>query len=262
MSSTVKSIGKLTLLSFAITSSSAFAIEAPECKRSTPLISKVHFFASEEILNVRTKDEIKATVETWFTFSNLTMQNSCIPLKRELEAITYLKGVNAEFMSSLGTAKYAIESETGKETQELFSKGELGYVGALIDSSNALQNCGEADMGKNFFIVALNCATFTMEHELGHLAGAGHDVQTVLVAHGSIDSARYSTFPKSKEYAFGWRCANSGTVMSYALGQNLPIYSSPDIFVKGQRCGDSRYGNNAQVMRDFVKKIVEKQSHQ
>lgn len=93
-----------------------------------------------------------------------------------------------------------------------------------------------------------------MEHELGHLAEAGHDIQTALVKHGSLDNARYSSFPKSEKYAFGWRCANSSTVMSYALGETLPIYSSPDIYVKRQQCGDKNQGNNAQVLRDFVTK--------
>lgn len=251
----IKSILKgFVYLGVLLAFSSGYAMEVPDCKKSEPLASPIHFFASEDILQVHTESEVLAIVESWFKFSEQTMENSCIPLKRTLKTITYLEDVNIEFMYSRGTAKYAVESAIESSTDDLFSKNELGYVGVLVESGDALQNCGEAVMGSNFFIIALDCANYVMEHELGHLAGAGHDMQTILADHGSIENARHVSFPKSEEYAFGWRCANSGTVMSYALGQNLPIYSSPDIYVKGQQCGNLRYGNNAQVLRDFVAK--------
>lgn len=231
-----------------------YSVQLPECEITEKLITPIHFFTSEEVLQQYSKKEVSIIVQNWFDFSNRTMSNSCIPLKRELKSITYVKDIDKEMLHSLSIAKYAIETALDIDVTDYFPEGVVGYVGVLVDSHEGFDLCGEADVGNNFFLVALNCSNSTMEHELGHLAGAGHDLQTVLVDHGSIDKARYMSFPKSELYAFAWRCANSGTVMSYALGENLPAYSNPDIVIEGQKCGDERFGNNAQVLRDFAAK--------
>jgi hypothetical protein len=243
----------LLLLATALISSMSYSsVQLPDCEITEELTTPIHFFTSEDILQKYSKKEVSYIVENWFDFSRRTMQNSCIPLKRSLVSITYLKNVNKEMLHSLGAAKYAIESTQNIEVDDFFPEGIIGYVGVLVDSYKGFDLCGRADIGNNFFLVALNCPNNTMEHELGHLSGAGHDLQTALTNHGSIENARHMHFPKSKEYAFAWRCANSGTVMSYAQGESLPVYSSPDVYVDGQQCGNERFGNNAQALRDFA----------
>jgi hypothetical protein len=114
--------------------------------------------------------------------------------------------------------------------------------------------CGVASRSRDFFIMALNCSDSTMEHEIGHLSGAQHDRHTLLKndPQFELDTFLESRYPrKITRYAFGTVCSNRGTIMSYEKDQ-IPAYSSPDIVLNGESCGDSDTANNAQVMRNFA----------
>ncbi len=90
-----------------------------------------------------------------------------------------------------------------------------------------------------------------MEHEIGHLSGANHDYKTLLKDFDSIESYISGTYPRAPQYSFGAICADRGTVMSYERDV-IPAYSSPDIRVDDIKCGDSKYHNNARVLREFA----------
>ena len=90
-----------------------------------------------------------------------------------------------------------------------------------------------------------------MEHEIGHLSGANHDYKTVLKGYASIEHFIAGRYPEAPAYSFGVTCAERGTVMSYER-DIIPAYSSPEIRVNGQQCGDNAHHNNARVLREFA----------
>ncbi|HHK8657523.1 TPA: hypothetical protein ACQYF6_000023 [Vibrio parahaemolyticus] len=96
-----------------------------------------------------------------------------------------------------------------------------------------------------------------MEHEIGHLSGASHDIRTLKDADEKFDLEEYfrSYYPPKKSYALGFVCSQRGTVMSYEENV-IPTYSNPEIEFNGAACGRVESANNSQVLREFAKKYA------
>lgn len=100
-----------------------------------------------------------------------------------------------------------------------------------------------AEADRAFAVVHQECAatSYSLAHEIGHLIGARHDL--------ALDDS-VEPFPHGHGFVKGteWR-----TMMSYKDSCNgcprLPIWSNPDLKVKGVAAGDAT-ANNARVLRD------------
>jgi hypothetical protein len=121
----------------------------------------------------------------------------------------------------------------------------------IVDDSNG---CGLAAgvapaADRAFAVVHHECAAtgYSLSHELGHIIGARHDI--------ALDDSR-APFPYGHGFVHGteWR-----TMMSYAEScgkcPRLPIWSNPDVKVKGVAAGDEM-ANNARVISENAARVA------
>lgn len=191
--------------------------------------------------------DLRALAELSIVESNLTYQRSNVDIELELagyEVTPYVESGNME-----------------QDLARLRSRGD-GYmddVHALRDRHGAdvvvlLMNrafaCGLADqIGADadgaFIAVLEQCATgdYVLAHEIGHLAGARHDIRRdPAMAPFAFGHGYWYQPPR----ALGWR-----TVMSYDCPtgcRRIPYWSSPDLLYEGQATGNHNEADNRRVL--------------
>lgn len=238
----------------------AEVISYPNCEPSESLKTPIQLYLSEKVLVARSKDDVHQILNKWVNYSNVVLHNSCVPIERYLSKVEFLDDIDETWFQSLSAAKVLLTLSLGYEPTELNNKSVPSFVGVVFDSYKASfggSNCGLSSDSGNFFFAALDCADFVMEHEIGHLSGAHHDHESVLSSYATLNAFEQTTYPRIKSFAYGWRCGNYGTVMSFAP-QKIPAYSSPELFVGDLACGDQRSGDNARVMRTYALEHLQK----
>lgn len=220
------------------------------CEISEYLETPLTLFISDQVLLNHEWDEIMAKIDRSIEKSNLIMLNSCVPMKRVLKRaiaapdISEILHADIHALHSILKYKYDIDSSNDGP--------HGGFFGVLFDE--ALMINGEAQCGMtnirtlpSFFTLSFECSDDILEHELGHLSGAHHDVGSYQYKQG------LEKFVKS--YAHGYLCGGRGTVMSYSE-QIVPVYSSPNVSYNNQPCGSAEKANNAKVLTDYAQSIM------
>ena len=107
-----------------------------------------------------------------------------------------------------------------------------------------------ADADEAFAVVHQDCAalTYSVAHEIGHLIGARHEI--------SMDKT-LTPFAYGHGYVNGtkWR-----DIMSYREScngcQRVPVWSSPDVIIRGEAAGTADYQNNARVIAEQAARVA------
>ncbi|MEZ9338127.1 hypothetical protein AB4176_09690 [Vibrio splendidus] len=234
--------------------SNAQSVEFPTCTQSEVLNTEIHLYVDESVLAEYSKAFVASKIATWENYSNLVLKNSCIPMTRKVTKVTYTPEIDSLWFQDLGAAERLLKLSMEEPIKEITEDGRPVFSGVVFSNYHSAfesRYCGVASQVSRFFSLAINCPDSTMEHEIGHLSGANHDYKKVLKDHESIDHFIAGSYPKAPAYSFGATCSERGTVMSYER-DIIPVYSSPEIRVNGQQCGDNAHHNNARMLREFA----------
>ncbi|WP_084882611.1 hypothetical protein [Vibrio sp. qd031] len=230
--------------------------EFPTCEAATKLQTEIHLYIDASVLDQYSEEYVEAKLTAWESYANLVLSNSCIPIERKITKVTYNSAIDSYWFQDLEAARELLQYHLADPIAEQSAQGFPVFTGIVFESwldSYHSKYCGFASHHSYFFAIAINCRDATFEHELGHLSGASHDKHTLLTIDGVDSISAYLTghYPMKKAYSFGARCAERGTVMSYAA-DTIPAYSSPSLIVDGQVCGDSETADNARVLKEFA----------
>ena len=139
-----------------------------------------------------------------------------------------------------------------EEIHELRNKYRADVAVLIVDDP---KGCGLAtrvfaDADEAFAVVHHDCAalTYSAAHEIGHIIGARHEI--------SMDKTM-TPFPYGHGYVNGtkWR-----DIMSYRQScngcQRVPVWSNPDVFIKGEAAGTADFQNNARVIAEQAARVA------
>lgn len=253
-------IALLFLVLMCALKSYASVLTLPTCQFARSLDTEVHFYISKDVLDEYSPQFVKAKIDAWIAYSNLTLKNSCIPTTRRVTHIEYVSQIDSSWFQDISVAERLLINELNRTFPEVNKQGEPIFNAIVFanafDSYKSLY-CGYASSSSFFFTIAINCPDSVLEHEIGHLSGASHDIKTLsYYEEFDLDAHRLSTYPPLKNYSLGYICGERGTIMSYE-DNHMPVYSSPDIKWNGKACGESDKADNRRVMVEFARQYFE-----
>ncbi|KAB2823377.1 hypothetical protein [Aliivibrio finisterrensis] len=230
------------------------------CKQGKLLETPITFFVSKSVRDNYSPFVIEGYIKSWLNFSNKTLINSCIPMIRKSVGIIYVDELLGREVESTVLAHNLLEYYYPKLVEQA-SKESTRYYGVIYDDkfsefSFDFTGSTHASVNSQFFIINIRSAEYVLEHELGHLIGANHDVETLSYQTEGRPFDLNMWEPLSfhqtvKKYSYGYICGGKGTVMAYADDIH-PFYSSPEITYSGIVCGHKDYADNAKVLRDYA----------
>ncbi|WP_234496278.1 reprolysin-like metallopeptidase [Vibrio maritimus] len=235
-------------------------LKLPECLLEQSLETEVHFYISEDVLNEYSPEFVKAKIDSWIAYANTTLKNSCIPTRRSATHIEYVSELDSSWFQDVDVAERLLKNELGRQVPETNANGHPIFNAIVFSNwlnSYKSQYCGYASSSTFFFTIALNCPDSVLEHEIGHLSGASHDIKTLKEGVEAFDLEEYwmSSYPPGKPYSLGYVCAGRGTIMSYE-DDRMPVYSNPNIYWDSKICGDAVTADNSRVLTEFAKQYL------
>ncbi|WP_349986624.1 M12 family metallo-peptidase [Stenotrophomonas sp. WHRI 8082] len=206
------------------------------------------------LLVVATKDavdgyagDLRALAELSIAESNLTYQRSNLDMRLELAgyAVTpYQETGNME--KSLRHLR-ARDDSYMDEVHGLRDRHGADVVVLLMNRAFACGQAAEigADADGAFIAVLEQCATgdYVLAHEIGHIAGARHDIKR---DPGTVPFAFGHGYWYQPPRASGWR-----SVMSYDCPtgcRRIAYWSSPELLYEGQPTGLANEADNRRVL--------------
>lgn len=218
-----------------------------DCNYTEKAVTPIHFFTDESIS--------KSRIEEFIDYSNLVLDNSCVPMQRVLSGITKINLADFESADSGALHQQLAKSVGESELKPMQRKGS--YYALVLPENHPFSEGGVAgtahvNFSRSFLVLSSDAQVHLLEHELGHLAWAWHNDTPEFWLKGQL-LPEYHKFISS--YAFGSLCREAGTVMTYAE-KILPIYSSPEIKYYGKACGDRETADNARHMREFAQSLL------
>lgn len=219
----------------------------PVCDIAKTVETPIHFFVGESF----TDNQIHELLD----YSNLVLENSCVPMKRTLAGITKLDLSNFDGQSS-GQLHQHLINNVGESTLKPMQRDGSYYVLVLPTSHPFTQDgttgTAHVNFSRSFLVLSEDAEVHVLEHELGHLAWAWHNDTPQHWLKGQLLLEHHKHI---KPYAFGALCREAGTIMTYAE-KSLPVYSSPHIKYYGKACGDEGTANNALHMKEFAQSLM------
>lgn len=237
-------LGVVTL--FFVGKRSGEELSLAACELTEKVETPVHFFTDDSIS--------ESKINEFIDYSNLVLQNSCVPMQRTLSGITRLELANFEEGGS-GKLHHQLAQAVGDSVLEPLQR-EGSYYVLVLPTDHPFSQDGSAgtahvNFSRSFLVLSSDAEVHVLEHELGHLAWAWHNDTPEYWLKGQLLAEHHKFI---KPYAFGALCREAGTVMAYAE-KVLPVYSSPDIKYYGKACGDEK-ADNARHMREFAQSLT------
>ncbi|KZX68041.1 hypothetical protein A3712_14100 [Vibrio sp. HI00D65] len=217
------------------------------CEMGEKVETPVHFFTDASMS--------ESKIQKMIGYSNLVLQNSCVPMERTLSGITRIDLSGFQDAESSKLHKQLVKL-VGDEVLEPMQR-EGSYYALILPEDHEFSDEGsvglaDVNFSRSFLVLSSAAEIELLEHELGHLAWAWHNDTPDYWLKGVLLQENHDYI---KPYSFGALCREAGTVMTYAE-KVLPVYSSPNIQYYGKACGDVEKADNARHMREFAQSLA------
>lgn len=219
----------------------------------TVLSTKVHYFVDSSLKEFFGKRNAVKQIE----FANQTLENSCLPLERQLASYQY---VDFGFSDTEYLEEVYLQGRNaiGKERLDSIENDPLNYFVFVLDYRHPIfeediNGMTHWEFNRGFILLADDAPPYVLEHEFGHLMHANHS-ETLFFSllQGQLErSLKPANKHLAKPYARAYKCANAGTIMSYEK-LLLPIYSDPAISYRDESCGNELHADNNRRIREFI----------
>ncbi|WCE30497.1 hypothetical protein [Vibrio sp. SCSIO 43137] len=182
--------------------------------------------------------------------SNDVLSRTCINLSRKITRIEYL---NLGEVPSSGKG-YALLYDRLLSRMPIEQKKEHitklnKFVVVIYDDLND-ENIGYTYpyVANRIALISMRAGIYTMEHELGHLALAGHEKEY---------SNKVNSGPR---IAHAYSCGNYRSIMNENSSEGMlsGFYSDPNTLSGRQKCGDKIYANNSEQLRRWRGFLIRK----
>lgn len=238
-------------------------LKLPQCQDEEIVNTVVDFFISESVWSAYGESKIKEMINSSIHTANLTLKNSCVPMRRQSGKLYQVDMTIQAFDPDLASYRNQLLRVTEPTIiKEITQKPNHYYALVVDDLPDDILGKTDVYLDPQFLILSDQAEKYTLEHELGHLANAWHD-DTSWNSSLSKYLEEYTPDAHKNElhaYARGYNCAGRRTIMSqssvYYL--QLPIYSSPDIFFGDEACGDHEHADNARQLREYARRLKDK----
>lgn len=236
-------------------------LELPQCPQEEKVETWVQFVFDYSILSDFDIEALEARIEEDLAFSNLILSNSCIPMVRKSAGYEFFDARNAKPADML-SSHYELNLQHRNLLERAYQEPNF-YVVLVLSEDNSYfdfeYKIAETwvDLFPNFVVSDVRAAPLALEHELGHLAWAQHDLKTLssqLQSRTLNSMTTEDNQSQIKRYAHAALCGDSGTIMSYS-DNLLPVYSSPNITYQGQVCGDVETADNARRLTEYARAL-------
>ncbi|MCG7584683.1 hypothetical protein [Photobacterium sp. OFAV2-7] len=238
-------------------------LKLPSCQLEENVETTIDFFIDESIWLAYGERTVTKRINRAINTANKILENSCIPMRRQLGR---LYQVDMRFKSVKKSVVRLYHNELLQKVdpsiiKDIHAHPNRYYALVVNKLPEKLHGVTNVYNYPNFLILSIRANSFVLEHELGHLANAKHNIpwankltvrlEELITAEASTDTA-YG-------YAGGYNCGQRRTIMSinpknYA---RLPVYSSPDICYGDDVCGHPKYGDNARRLREYAHQLRE-----
>ncbi|MBM7038225.1 hypothetical protein [Vibrio ulleungensis] len=216
-------------------------LDFPTCEDKKLLVTDIAFFVDIGVLERNKKVDVENRIIDMLGVANSTLENSCINLQRRLDTVYY---EDLQNIPQQGT-EYALKHDEliwkmDSKKRELFITNPTKYIVAIYKQlPGDVIGYTHAAHASRFVVLSYEANNFALEHELGHLALAGHE---------SNDEPRL--FGGSAKIAHAYRCGNVRSIMNEdrSSGDLAPFYSSPNIRFKNESCGLLNDANNTEQL--------------
>lgn len=242
-----------------LTKPNSEGLQLPDCDVTPIVDTEVSFIVDKDVLNANSKEAVKRYFTQSLHHSNLVLKNSCIPMTRSLGSITYVE-LDKSNLESLYALHKQLEVNLGIDDLDRSYPAPNQIYGLVLPKTIAdiadLTGQVEVNLSRKFFTITFDNGIDLIEHELGHLSWAQHKDGHPHNLGKWLESVILPQYHHLlKPYARAFKCGTSGTIMSYE-DNILPVYSSPNIFNQGQRCGDPENGDNARAVTEHAHRIA------
>ncbi|QSV17262.1 hypothetical protein [Photobacterium ganghwense] len=213
-----------------------------KCSKNDTLTTTLRFFVDRSI--DKSEEDIVSRISELVLTSNQVLQRSCISIERLLTSVTFVDNAFTPYSAKEFSLLYdrLISNLSNQEKQEHLESLTDFIVVVVKTLPSEYKGYTYPEVVARMAAITLNGNPYVLEHELGHLAMAGHQ-------RGGLE-----WFQAAQSQAHAYHCGPYRTVMNENLknGFVIGLYSNPDISIGGQPCGVQNEANNSEVLRQWA----------